>query len=326
MRENAVGRAKFSETNATWDDAIVAWAEHISRQVGSPRTAKRYADSLSLAAPFFRAIRISELGKDHINRFVAARRQKGVTNATIRRDLQAISSLLDFAEDEGWREGNPAQDKMRKLKERRDPITLPTNEDYDYVLSRLAPPYADVLRIARASGLRQGEICAIEWTHFHPESRRLMVRGKGNKQRAITLSEEASEIIERQPRATACPRVFHSGGKAVWQAAFVFSRARRTAQKAAQKDGRAFKGFRFHDMRHLYAVEALRKGGSIYALQQHLRHSSIKTTEIYLDFLSPDEKERAKRGEVDGTPPVAEKGESAGVTKDGTGQPVLLVP
>jgi integrase/recombinase XerD len=37
-------------------------------------------------------------------------------------------------------------------------------------------------------------------------------------------------------------------------------------------------------------------GGSIYDLQQHLGHSSVKTTEIYLAFLTPDEARRAKEG------------------------------
>jgi integrase/recombinase XerD len=38
----------------------------------------------------------------------------------------------------------------------------------------------------------------------------------------------------------------------------------------------------------------LRRGGSIYRLQQLLRHSSIKTTEIYLRYLTPEEAERSK--------------------------------
>ena len=50
-----------------------------------------------------------------------------------------------------------------------------------------------------------------------------------------------------------------------------------------------------HDLRHLYAVEYLRAGGSIYDLQQILGHSSIKTTEIYLAFLTPEEQRIAKR-------------------------------
>lgn len=41
------------------------------------------------------------------------------------------------------------------------------------------------------------------------------------------------------------------------------------------------------------SIDYLKRGGSIYTLQQILGHSSIKTTEIYLAFLAP---EAAKRG------------------------------
>jgi integrase/recombinase XerD len=51
-----------------------------------------------------------------------------------------------------------------------------------------------------------------------------------------------------------------------------------------------FRPFRFHDMRHRHAVDWLKAGRSIYDLQQRLGHSSIKTTEIYLAFLTPEEK------------------------------------
>lgn len=308
MREKAVGRAKFGEEQRLWEDAIVAWASYIRQQVGSPRTVKRYADSLVIAGRSLAGMPICDIGKAEINRFVATRRAAGVTNATIRRDLMAISSLLDFSEDEGWREGNPALDKMRRLKENRDPIVLPDEDDYRFVLSRLAPAYADMLRAARATGMRQDELVRATRKQFNVAGRSLLVRGKGNKQRAISLSEEAAAIFERQPASLLCDNIFHVNGKPIAQAAFVYSRARRAAQKAAQKEGRAFRGFRFHDMRHLYAVEFLRDGGDIYTLKEHLRHSSVKTTELYLDFLTPEEAEAAKRGRLD---PRAALGEEA---------------
>lgn len=299
MRDKAVGRAKFGEEHRLWDDAVLAWTSYIKRQVGSPRTAKRYADSLTIAGRFFSAMPICDIDKAEVNRFVSARRADGVTNATIRRDLQALSSLFDYAEDEGWREGNPALDKMRRLKENRDPIALPDEVDYEFVLSRLAVGHAEMLRAARATGMRQDELARAQRKQFDAKSRRLMVRGKGNKQRAITLSEQAAAIFERQPVSLLCDNVFHHNGHPITQAAFVYSRARRAAQKAAQKAGAPFRGFRFHDMRHLYAVEYLRNGGDIYSLKEHLRHSSVKTTEIYLEFLSPEEAEQAKRGRLD---------------------------
>ena len=128
--------------------------------------------------------------------------------------------------------------------------------------------------------MRQSEIVSADRKHLDKANASLLLRGKGNKQRTISLSPAAVEIFARQPVSLTCSRIFHHNGKPITQAAFVFSRARRAAQKAAQKTARAFRGFRFHDMRHLYAIEYLRGGGNIYDLKEHLRHSSVKTTEM----------------------------------------------
>jgi integrase/recombinase XerD len=53
----------------------------------------------------------------------------------------------------------------------------------------------------------------------------------------------------------------------------------RAARKAA------FAPFRFHDLRHLFA---LRGGMGVYALSHHLGHGSVSVTEIYLRFLDGD--------------------------------------
>lgn len=54
--------------------------------------------------------------------------------------------------------------------------------------------------------------------------------------------------------------------------------------------------FRFHDLRHRFAIDHLKRGGNIYNLQKILGHSSITTTEIYLNYLSPDQQRLAKFG------------------------------
>ena len=67
--------------------------------------------------------------------------------------------------------------------------------------------------------------------------------------------------------------------------------------KAAKKEAKAaghaephFRPFRFHDLRHRHAVDWLKAGRSIYDLRDRLGHTSVKTTEIYLNFLTPEEK------------------------------------
>jgi integrase/recombinase XerD len=64
---------------------------------------------------------------------------------------------------------------------------------------------------------------------------------------------------------------------------------------AAQKTSHEFR-FRFHDLRHKFAVDYLRRGGNIYDLQKILGHSSVKTTEFYLDYLDLEEQKVAKFG------------------------------
>jgi len=71
----------------------------------------------------------------------------------------------------------------------------------------------------------------------------------------------------------------------------------RAAHKVAQHQQPDFRPFRFHDLRHRHAVDWLKSGRSIYDLQQRLGHESIKTTEWYLRFLTPDEVRAVKYGE-----------------------------
>jgi integrase/recombinase XerD len=55
-----------------------------------------------------------------------------------------------------------------------------------------------------------------------------------------------------------------------------------------------YKRFPFHNLRLLHAVEWLQSGRSIYDLQHRLGHTSLKTTEMYLEFLTPEQKRVAQ--------------------------------
>jgi len=108
-------------------------------------------------------------------------------------------------------------------------------------------------------------------------------------------SASSVPVASAQPATLGSELVFcREGGLAFAEAASDFTHIRRAAEAAAKRQGRPFHRFRFHDLRHLFAVTALRGGMGLYDLQQHLGHTSVKTTEIYLAFLTPDEQMRAK--------------------------------
>jgi integrase/recombinase XerD len=112
----------------------------------------------------------------------------------------------------------------------------------------------------------------------------------------FSLDERAlSAIAGTAPRLGSPYVCWHGTGDRYLNVSSRFGAIFKAAQRKARIERQPIpRRFRFHDLRHWYAVDFLRRGGSIYRLQQLLRHSSIKTTEIYLRYLTPEEAERSK--------------------------------
>lgn len=295
-REKLIAEAHYSESRQSYEAAFLAWSDWLTGQV-APSTATRYAVSLGRMESHLRGRGVDQIDKAAIGAIVAERRAAGVTNATIRRDLTALSSLLDFSEGEGWRDGNPALDASRKLRERRDPIVLPEEDSIAQVRALLPGLFLALCDAARHTGCRQEELVLALRSRLDHKRRQLTVVGKGNKLRVIDLGDAAFAVLAAIPVSMRCKYLFwHGDGEPYRNVASRFSDYVKRAQKAAQRAGREFRPFRFHDLRHLFAVEYLKTGGSIYDLQWHLGHTSVKTTEMYLRFLTADEIGSAKRG------------------------------
>lgn len=279
------------EKRRTWKDAVTEWAEHEAGQI-APSTAKRYGVSLAQCEAHLAPHNIEAVDGRVIADLIKVRRKAGATPATIRRDLTAISRVLVYAEAQEWREGNPTLSKRQLLKERRDPIVLPEHASIEIVIAAASARFGSLIRAAWLTGCRQDELVNLEWRGFNPRAKTLEVIGKGNKRRTISLSDAATAHILGTVRTLGSELIFcREGGLAFEQAASDFSHFRRLVEARKEQD---FHRFRFHDLRHLFAVEALRGGMGLYALSKHLGHTSVKTTEIYLAFLTPDEAQHAK--------------------------------
>ena len=277
----------------SWLDAVAAWADHALDQIAA-KTAKRYGVSLGQCEAWLKPLMVANVTGAVINDLIVGRKKAGASAATIRRDLTAISRVLEYAEAREWREGNPTLTKRKILKERRDPIELPTDDAIAAVLAASSTRFAAIIVAARLTGCRQDELVNVTWGQFDPRAKTLDVIGKGNKRRTIDLSVAATAQISAQPHTLGSKLIFcRESGEAFEQAASDFCHFRRIAAKANAD----FARFRFHDLRHLYAVEYLRSGGNLYDLAQQLGHTSVKTTEeVYLAFLTPDEAKKAKHG------------------------------
>jgi len=308
-RERIQDKAHFGIAGpVSWKSAVVSWDEHI-RQVWpiSETTFDRYKTSLEQVRRWLDDMELHDIDAAALRNMVKERRRQTGSNATVRRDLTAISSVLAYAVDEGLIDDNAARAYNRKrLPERRDPIILPTEEAIALTVGPKASRFGDMMMLARETGMRQEEIAGLEHASIDIKARVITFVGKRRKLRAIPLSRKALTIVSRQPRHIKCPFVFwHMDEDAEGlpiatrfrNVASNFADYTIRAEKRAAKAGKPYRRFRFHDLRHLFAVDYLRTGkGGIYDLQRILGHTSIKTTEVYLDYLTPDQAKAALIG------------------------------
>lgn len=269
----------------TWDAAATHF-ENGGMGGVSENTAKRYKVSLRQVRDHLQKFHADEIGPRQITDLVRARRQEGATNATINRDLTAVSRVLAASLGSGANDHNAARDYDRSLnREKRLPIELPTAEDIAHAAGNAPDAWRPIIMFAAHTGMRQAEILTLEWRAVDLERGAITLhKTKGRRLRVIPLAgpllAQARETLERLPQARG--EVFRN---------FRNFPSRFAAWRAAQSVP-----FRFHDLRHWFAVTYLQRGGNIYDLQRILGHASIKTTELYLDYLTPAERRKVITG------------------------------
>jgi integrase/recombinase XerD len=324
-----VASVHFGDHRRTLGEAVEAWCRFIAKKI-SKKTLKRYLSSLAALQPHLEGLYLDEVDKKLIGSIVDSRQNtpyvpKGkkhpitVTVATVKRDLTALSSVFDFCIDEEWISTNPAMDwlkpghrKKSRLQERRDPIVLPEATHIEMVIARAPGLFAEMVRAAVKTGARLDELAKGARRHFDGERKQLTVVGKRNKLRVIALEDAGEDfghrLFSNLPASIETKALFwyrppkgkqtaeEPGARPYSQVSGNFRRIVRAVAKQAQKQAQDFRPFTFHDLRHYHAVQWLKSGRSIYVLKDRLGHTSVKTTEMYLAYLTAEEKHRVMFG------------------------------
>jgi integrase len=278
--------AHFGIERHSWKEAVAKYVAEIMPGAVKAGTAARYQTSLRMVDPIVAGLYLDQIDSRTISKIAG---RKGPSNATRRRDLTAVSQVLRAARSWGWIDRNPALDYDRGLiRERRDPIHLPTDQDINALVAACPNATLRVLvRTLHGTGLRLEEAASLERRQLDFARKAITLdRTKTGTARTVPISAQVLGTLQALPVRLGCPYVFwHGDGE----------RYRNLSSRLAAIGKKAGVTFRRHDLRHRFAVDYLRDGGSIYDLQQILGHSSIKTTEIYLAFLTPAEQRVAKR-------------------------------
>jgi site-specific recombinase XerD len=146
------------------------------------------------------------------------------------------------------------------------------------------PIYRACFTLMYAYGLRIGEAITLPVTAVDSKHLLLRLIGKGNKERALPLTESILEMLRgvwktHQSKLWLFPSqriTTHLPYKTAYAA---FTKAR----SECGFDGK----FRPHSLRHSFATHMLQQGVDIRIIQMLLGHSSIRSTEIYTHLSEP---------------------------------------
>ena len=265
---------------------------------------------------------LSKLTVYDLDRFYTTMLKKGLSPTTVGHFHSIIRAALNQAETWGWIASNPARKTkkwqaakiaptMPSVEELRALIVKAQEEQRDTLATAVA--------LAALTGCRRGELCALRWSDVDMVGGILHVRRSVSTTRSVgaTVSEEQRQVAGRRPTKT-----IHEGPTKThlerdlpldhvtldvlrdrW--AYQADLSERAGVPlvtdpyvlAVEPSGRApimpdtltdgFRRlsngkFRFHDLRHWMATEALAHGMPVIEVSKRLGHSKVSTTvDIY---------------------------------------------
>lgn len=136
------------------------------------------------------------------------------------------------------------------------------------------------------TGLRASELCELRCSHLDLKNYRLRVLGKGRKERILHVSASTAKALWR----------YHASREDLSDTSYVFAardgtplnrnNLRRGLQIIGARAG--VKDITVHRFRHTFAIMFLRNGGTVFALQRLLGHSSLDMVERYVAIAQTD--------------------------------------
>jgi integrase/recombinase XerD len=172
---------KLGDASHSFDVTAEKWAKEWLIPNKGAGTAERYLCSIAQLSPFVAGRMLQEIDGRLIADVVRARRDSGATNATIKRDLVALSSVFNFALDLGLVESNPVLPRMKRVEEHHHPIVLPSQTDIDLVLRIASSMVGDLIRTALVTGARESELLSAKRDQVDHPRKQMTLIGKGRR-------------------------------------------------------------------------------------------------------------------------------------------------
>ena len=283
------------------------WLEHI-QHTRKPSTRDDYGKRLEHDIfPLLGSIDLQDVTRERVKALALAGMKKGQAPKTVQNTLRVLSSLLSHAKEDGLITENTALRPgkiLPKVSKRRaiEPLTREEVAIFLNLVKMKAPRFHPIFLCTVRTGLRQGELLALQWEDLNFQGRFIEVRRnfthgelttpKSGESRRVDMSLELTQTlkdlqIDRQLEAVTrqwkevSPWVFCDEHGAQLR----HNPVRLTFHQLLKAAG--VRRVRFHDLRHTFASLLLQQGESPVYVKEQMGHSSIQVTVDLYGHLIP---------------------------------------
>ena len=289
----------------------------------SPHTVRNYLSDLSQFGEFLKralkreALSVEDLHTiDHIpiRAFLSSLSDKGTSKASLARKVSALRTFFNYLCRESKMTNNPAKMVSTPKKESRLPRFLSVDE-----MGRLLSTLSDegplrtrdraILETFYSSGLRIGEVVALDIGDINFTEHLIRVKGKGRKERIVPTGVRALEAIRECLKVASGMRKAEGGKRNEGAPLFLNKFGRRITTRSVHRIVERYKrlaGFwdiTPHSIRHSFATHILDNGAELRSVQEMIGHANLSTTQRYthlsMDKLMEVYDKAHPRGKID---------------------------
>ena len=228
---------------------------------------------------------LKKVDKKIIRNFIVSLSEKKIQKRSINRKLSSLRSFYLYLLKIGEIQVSPLETipSLKFYAEKQIPISEEEMENLGEILESESGNSLEKLIIETLyqTGMRKSELCNILLEQVDFSKSEIFVKGKGNKQRVVPISENLLKqmreyMVIRKPNEDSGIYFFvRENGKKLSEK-FVYSVVNRYLSLITLKKKKSP-----HILRHSFATHVLNNGAEISKVKKILGHSSLASTQVY---------------------------------------------